>query len=230
MSKVLQERGFRSLPSSTEANPRDHVMSISTTVEADTKLIRRMGFSQYSVSTLQNSKLMYETRQTTIPFPCHLNDYYYDEKKGSYGPQFSEAYSYGASHIDNSIPRKEKDPGSIYRTVKYSKGIAKNVLVELRRDQVDDLMPTVEEGEVIEEVKTRNDARMVSKIFGYPSNYDQSEKIRIDYAHNLNCGNMNPCVDEGMGEVVVGKRFCEDLAAKKLTILVKYLQSGILAQ
>ncbi|GKC61842.1 retrovirus-related pol polyprotein from transposon TNT 1-94, partial [Tanacetum coccineum] len=34
------------------------------------------------------------------------------EKKGSYGPQFSEAYSYGASHIDNSIPRKEKDPGS----------------------------------------------------------------------------------------------------------------------
>ncbi|GJV40098.1 hypothetical protein Tco_1418538 [Tanacetum coccineum] len=27
-------------------------------------------------------------------------------------PQFLEANSYGASHIDNSIPRKEKDPGS----------------------------------------------------------------------------------------------------------------------
>ncbi|GKE18647.1 hypothetical protein Tco_1426224 [Tanacetum coccineum] len=36
MSKVLQERGFRSLPSSIETNPRDYVKSISTTIEADT--------------------------------------------------------------------------------------------------------------------------------------------------------------------------------------------------
>ncbi|GJR75113.1 pyruvate dehydrogenase (acetyl-transferring) kinase, mitochondrial [Tanacetum coccineum] len=40
MSKVLQERGSGSLPSSTEMNPRDHVNSISTTVEADTTSIR----------------------------------------------------------------------------------------------------------------------------------------------------------------------------------------------
>nr|GFC09558.1 hypothetical protein [Tanacetum cinerariifolium] len=32
--------------------------------------------------------------------------------KGKYGPQFLEANSYAASHIDNSIPRKEKDAGS----------------------------------------------------------------------------------------------------------------------
>ncbi|GJZ51516.1 pyruvate dehydrogenase (acetyl-transferring) kinase, mitochondrial [Tanacetum coccineum] len=99
-----------------------------------------------------------------------------EQKKGSYGPQFSEAYS-KASHINNSIPRKEKDPRSFTlacfinnvcfdnafadlgasisfmplstylnlglgelahikltieladRTVKYPKGIAKNVLV-----------------------------------------------------------------------------------------------------
>ncbi|GKE10502.1 zf-CCHC domain-containing protein, partial [Tanacetum coccineum] len=43
MSKVLQERGFRGLPSSTETNPRDHFKSTSTTVEADTTLIRRIG-------------------------------------------------------------------------------------------------------------------------------------------------------------------------------------------
>nr|GEU53386.1 hypothetical protein [Tanacetum cinerariifolium] len=54
---------------------------------------------------------MYETKQTTIPFPSHLNGYYCEEKKGSYGSQFSKAYS-EASHINNSIPRKEKDPGS----------------------------------------------------------------------------------------------------------------------
>nr|GEW31494.1 hypothetical protein [Tanacetum cinerariifolium] len=51
---------------------------------------------------------MYETRQTTIPFPCRLNGYYCEEKNGSYRPQFSKAYS-EASHIDYSIPRKEKD-------------------------------------------------------------------------------------------------------------------------
>ncbi|GJS09888.1 hypothetical protein Tco_0366684 [Tanacetum coccineum] len=109
ISKALQERGFRSVPSSTEANPRDHVKSISTT-EADTNLI---------------------------------------QKKVSYGSQFSEAYSYEASHIDNSIPQKEKDPGSFTLPCyinnvcfdnaladlgagldcEFTKGIAVNVLV-----------------------------------------------------------------------------------------------------
>ncbi|GJV25779.1 putative reverse transcriptase domain-containing protein [Tanacetum coccineum] len=42
ISKVLQERGFGSLPSSTEANPRDHVKSISTTVKANSNPIRRI--------------------------------------------------------------------------------------------------------------------------------------------------------------------------------------------
>ncbi|GKC21423.1 hypothetical protein Tco_1023573 [Tanacetum coccineum] len=76
MSNVLQERGFGSLPSSTEANPRDQVKSISTTIEANSYPIRRIRSSQYAVSTGQN-----------------------------------QAYS-EASHIDKSIPRKEKDPGS----------------------------------------------------------------------------------------------------------------------
>ncbi|GJY42776.1 hypothetical protein Tco_0430989 [Tanacetum coccineum] len=47
----------------------------------------------------------------TIPFLSRLNGYYCKENKGSYGPQFSEAYS-EASHINNLIPRKEKDLGS----------------------------------------------------------------------------------------------------------------------
>ncbi|GJT89475.1 hypothetical protein Tco_1071192 [Tanacetum coccineum] len=292
MSKVLQERGFESLPISTEANSRDQVKSISTTIEADSYPIRRIGSSQY---------------------------------KGSYGPQFSKAYS-EASHINNSIPRKEKDPGrasvsvmplSTYlnlglgelahtkltveladRTVKYPKGIAENVLVgigkfvfpvdfiildmpedikvplilgrpflstahakidvfkrkitlrigegriifesvkpasslikrvymlslrermeldlearlmgetlvinrsldplngdyielndlnepfELRRNQGDDLMPTIEEGEVIEEFRTRDD-ELDTGIDDYPSCCDYDKKIHIDCAHNL---------------------------------------------
>ncbi|GKG58757.1 hypothetical protein Tco_0594527, partial [Tanacetum coccineum] len=35
MSKVLQERGSGSLPSSTKTNPRNHVKSITTTEEAE---------------------------------------------------------------------------------------------------------------------------------------------------------------------------------------------------
>ncbi|GJU62639.1 putative reverse transcriptase domain-containing protein [Tanacetum coccineum] len=325
MSKVLQERGFVSLPSSTEANLRDQVKSISTTIEADSYSIRRIGSNQYAVSTGQNRTLMYETRQTTIPFPSHLNGYYSEEKKGSYGPQFLEAH-FEASHINNFIPRKEKDPGRASvsvmplltylnlglgelahtkltveladMTVKYPKGIAKNVLTgigkfvfpvdfiildmsedikmplilerpflytarakidvckrkitlrvgeeriiftsvkpasslikmvymlslretmeldlevrlmgetlvidrsldplngdyielndlnepfELRRNQGDDLMPTIEECEVIEEFRTR-DGDLDTRIDDYPSYCDDDKKIHIDCAHNL---------------------------------------------
>ncbi|GJZ15426.1 putative reverse transcriptase domain-containing protein [Tanacetum coccineum] len=45
ISKGLQERGFESLPSSTEINPRDHFKSILTTVDDDMNLIRRIRLS-----------------------------------------------------------------------------------------------------------------------------------------------------------------------------------------
>ncbi|GJY89825.1 hypothetical protein Tco_0505021 [Tanacetum coccineum] len=98
MSKVLQERGFGSLPSSTEANPRDQVKSILTTIEVDSYLIRRIGSNQYA--------------------------------KGSYGPQFSEAHS-EASHINNSIPQKEKDLGSFTLPCFINNVCFDNALVDL---------------------------------------------------------------------------------------------------
>ncbi|GJU15954.1 hypothetical protein Tco_1143920 [Tanacetum coccineum] len=49
MRKVLQETGSRSLPGLTETNPKDHVKSISTTVEADTTSIRRIGTTRYAL-------------------------------------------------------------------------------------------------------------------------------------------------------------------------------------
>ncbi|GJY27305.1 hypothetical protein Tco_0402031 [Tanacetum coccineum] len=53
-SKVMQERGFGSLPSSTETNPRDQVKSIST-AKADFSKIRHIGYGPYIVSgTAQN--------------------------------------------------------------------------------------------------------------------------------------------------------------------------------
>ncbi|GJR85072.1 mitochondrial proton/calcium exchanger protein-like protein isoform X1 [Tanacetum coccineum] len=307
MSKVLQERGFGSLPSSTEMNLRDQVKSISTMIETDSCSIRRIGSTQYAVSTGQNSALLYMSRQTTVPFPSHLDNHYCKEEEGNHGPKFTEAYE--ASHIKNTIPRKEKDPGSELahtrltveladRTVKYPKGIAENVLVgigkftfpidfiilympedikvplilertflsiayakidvykrkitlrvgeekivfksvksasslikrvymlslrermeldlearligetlvlnrsldpfledyielndlnepfELRRNQGDDLMPTIEESEAIKKFRTR-DEDLDTGIDDYPSYCNDDKKIRIDYAYNL---------------------------------------------
>ncbi|GJS41086.1 mitochondrial proton/calcium exchanger protein-like protein isoform X1 [Tanacetum coccineum] len=285
MSKVLQERGFGSLPSSTEANLRDQVRSISTIIKAYSYPIRRIRSSQYVVSTGHSHTLMYETRQTTIPFPSHLNVYYCEEKKGSYGPQFSEAYS----EASQSIPQKEKDPGSFTlpcfinnvcfdnalvdfgasvsvmplstylnlglgklahtkltveladRTVKYPKGIAENVLVgiarlmgetlvlnrsldpflkdyielndlnepfELWRNQGDDLMPTIEEGEVIKEFRTRDDELNVG-VDDYPSYCDYDKKIHIDFLEN-----MDDYRDEGMGDVIFGETFLREVGIK----------------
>ncbi|GKC14332.1 putative reverse transcriptase domain-containing protein [Tanacetum coccineum] len=264
----------------------------------------------------KNSKLLYKSKQTTVPFPSHLDNHYCEEEEGNYRPKFTEAY--GASHINDTIPRNVSVmPLLTYlnlglgelahtrltmeladRTVKYPKGIAENMLVgigkfvfpvdfiildmpediivplilgrpflstartkidvykrnitlrvreekiifksvkpasslirrvymlslrermeldlearlmgetlvlnrsldpfledyielndlnepyELRRNQGDDLMPSIEEGEVIEEFRTR-DEDLDAGINDYPSYCDSDKKIHIDCAHNL---------------------------------------------
>ncbi|GJV57453.1 hypothetical protein Tco_1458458, partial [Tanacetum coccineum] len=55
---------------------------------------------------------------------------------------------------------------------------------ELRRNQGDDLMPTIEESDVIEEFRIRDKA-LDTGINDYPSYCDDDKKIHIDYAHNL---------------------------------------------
>ncbi|GJT32622.1 hypothetical protein Tco_0923041 [Tanacetum coccineum] len=55
MSKVVQERGSGSLPSSTKMNLRDHVNSISTAEDTNTPLIHRIGSTRYAVSDQLNS-------------------------------------------------------------------------------------------------------------------------------------------------------------------------------
>ncbi|GJY41667.1 hypothetical protein Tco_0428937 [Tanacetum coccineum] len=52
---------------------------------------------------------------------------------------------------------------------------------ELRRNQRDDLMLTIEEGEVIEEFRTRDD-ELDTEIDDYPSYCDSDKKIHIDCA------------------------------------------------
>ncbi|GJR62114.1 hypothetical protein Tco_1504276 [Tanacetum coccineum] len=50
----------------------------------------------------------------TILFLSRLNDYYYKEKKGSYGPQFSKDYSYGASHINIPYLKRRRESPRVF--------------------------------------------------------------------------------------------------------------------
>nr|GFA28508.1 hypothetical protein [Tanacetum cinerariifolium] len=111
MSKVLQERGSKSLHSSTKTNLRDHVNSIPTTVETNTTPIRHIGSTHYVVSDQHNSKLIFKPRKETIPLPSHLYDDCYKEK-GSYRLKDLDAYSIKTTLRNDALPEKEKDPGS----------------------------------------------------------------------------------------------------------------------
>ncbi|GKB66266.1 DNA-directed DNA polymerase [Tanacetum coccineum] len=70
MSKVLQERGFGSLPRSMEMKTQDQVKSIST-AKADFSEIRRIGHESYAVSGTQHKNLFYET----VSFPRLLQNF-----------------------------------------------------------------------------------------------------------------------------------------------------------
>ncbi|GJT98690.1 hypothetical protein Tco_1094208 [Tanacetum coccineum] len=72
---------------------------------------------------------------------------------------------------------------------------------ELRRNQVDDLMPTIEEGEVIEKFRVRNEV-LDTGIDDYPNYFLE---------------NMDANRDEGMGDVIFGEPFLReaDIKAKR---------------
>ncbi|GKF08790.1 hypothetical protein Tco_0043014, partial [Tanacetum coccineum] len=152
ISKVLQERGFGSLPSSTKMNPGDQVKSISTNIEADSHPIRHIGSPQYAVSTGQN--------------------------QGSYGPQFSEAYS-KASQIDESIPQKEKDPGSFTLPCFINNVCIDNALVDLGASvSVTPLLTCLNLG-LGELAHTKLTVELPDRTMKYPKGITENVLVRI---------------------------------------------------
>ncbi|GJY08137.1 hypothetical protein Tco_0375191 [Tanacetum coccineum] len=75
-------------------------------------------------------------------------------------------------------------------------------------NQGDDLMPTIEEGEVIEEFRTR-DKDLDTRIDDYPSSCDDDKKIHIDFLED-----MDAYCDEGMDDVIVGESFLREVGIK----------------
>ncbi|GJS14145.1 putative reverse transcriptase domain-containing protein [Tanacetum coccineum] len=91
-----------------------------------------------------------------------------------------------------------------------------NVPLELRRDQVDDLMPTIKEGKVIDDpmidiIKTRNN----ESFDEYLNFCDFDWKIHIDCAYNLIFSymivveNIDGYRDQDMGDIILREPFCK---------------------
>ncbi|GKB00891.1 putative reverse transcriptase domain-containing protein [Tanacetum coccineum] len=133
------ERGFGSLPSSTETNPRDHVISISTTVEADMTPIRHIRSSQYAVSAQQNNFIILDMPED-VKVPLIL------------GRPFLSTTHAKIDVFKRKITLRVGDEKIIFKSMKHASSLIKSVYMlglreQLRRDHVDDFIPTIEEGE-----------------------------------------------------------------------------------
>ncbi|GKA88841.1 hypothetical protein Tco_0810653, partial [Tanacetum coccineum] len=91
-----------------------------------------------------------------------------------------------------------------------------NESFELRRNQRNDLMPTIEEGEVIEEFRTRNED-LDTRIDDYPRAlmnvpiFVGTFSVMTDFAV---LENMDAYHDEGMGDVIFGEPFLREVDIK----------------
>ncbi|GKD84166.1 hypothetical protein Tco_1351005 [Tanacetum coccineum] len=87
---------------------------------------------------------------------------------------------------------------------------------ELRRNQGDDLMPTIKEGEVIQEFRTRND-ELDAGIDDYPRPlmnvpiFVGTFSVVTDF---VVLENMDAYRDEGMGDVIFGEPFLREVGIK----------------
>ncbi|GJY31664.1 reverse transcriptase domain-containing protein [Tanacetum coccineum] len=112
------------------------------------------------------------------------------------------------------------------------------LLLQLKRNQVNDLEPTIEDGEVVDEpvmdrVETRFDNEIVDGLDEYPSYYGFDRKTHIDCTFNLKFScmivvdNMDAYRDEGMGDIIVGRPFCKEVIRPLLKVSAQDKLKGI---
>ncbi|GKA18892.1 retrovirus-related pol polyprotein from transposon TNT 1-94 [Tanacetum coccineum] len=149
-----------------------------------------------------NEQADVESRQTTIPFPS-FDDYYSDEKKGSYGPQFLEANSYGASHIDNSIPQKEKDPGSFILPCYINNIFFDNSLADLGASVSVMPLSTYLNLGLDKLAHTKLTVELADRTMKYPKGIAKNVLVRFVVK------NMDGYRDQDMGDIIFGEPFCK---------------------
>ncbi|GJU47815.1 hypothetical protein Tco_1217370 [Tanacetum coccineum] len=151
----------------------------------------------------KNSRLIFDSRQTTIPFPCRLNDYYYDEKKGSYGLQRLNAHSYGATRVDDSLSRKEKVPRSFTLPCYINNVCFKNALVDLAASvSVMPLSSYLNLG-LGELAHTKLTVELADRIVKHLKGIAENVLVGIVVE------NMDGYRDQDMGDIIFGETFCK---------------------
>ncbi|GKD63815.1 ribonuclease H-like domain-containing protein, partial [Tanacetum coccineum] len=132
MSKVLQERGFGSLPSSTETNPQDQVKSIST-AKANFSRIRHIGYGPYAILDAYDHTLPQKEKDPgSFTLPSFIHNICFDKALVDLGASvsvmpFSTYTNLGLgilSHTRLTIELADQ-------TIEQPRGIAENVLVRI---------------------------------------------------------------------------------------------------
>ncbi|GJY68873.1 hypothetical protein Tco_0471855 [Tanacetum coccineum] len=190
--RPFQGGGYRATtPATTYANIRNQGASIKT-LEIQ---IRQMS---------KNSKLLYKSRQTTLTFLSRLDNHYCEEEEGNYGPKFMEAY--GASHINDTIHRKEKDPRSFTLPCFINNTCFDNALVDLGASiSVMPLLTYLNLGSG-ELAHTRLTVELADRTVKYPKGIAENVLVVLE--------DMDVYRDEGMGDVIVGKLFLREVGIK----------------
>ncbi|GJZ59051.1 hypothetical protein Tco_0614867 [Tanacetum coccineum] len=122
MSKVLQERGFGSLPSSTKTNPKDQVKSISTAT-TDLSKIRRMETSPYTeahevkiLDAIDHNLPQKEKDPRIFTLPCFINNVCFDKSLVELVDFFrilEALFAFGM--VVEGVMLNELNEGSIYK-------------------------------------------------------------------------------------------------------------------
>nr|GEU93225.1 hypothetical protein [Tanacetum cinerariifolium] len=199
ISKVLKERGSGSLLSSTETNPRDHVKSSTTIDECEISSIHRIRPNRYGISNEQKDDRLSltEINQANIPFLGRLKEYSYDKNEILKEFEKLQVYALGLrERMELDLEARLMGEALFLnrsRDPEFGDYIELNDLnepLELRNHDNEDLGPTIDEGEIIDElngkmVETSDDKMMNEKVDEYPSLCDYDRKIKNNCAYNL---------------------------------------------
>ncbi|GJR31823.1 hypothetical protein Tco_1108055 [Tanacetum coccineum] len=210
MSKVLQERGSRSLPGSTKTNPRDYVKSISTTIETNTTSIPRIEGARYVVLDNQNIMQTFKPNQSTIPFPSRLTDDCYAEmnvfNSATYGA-FEEGRRMKVpverSMNEDILPQKEKHPGSFTLPCYINNVCFEKALAD--REASVSVMPltTFTNLGLGGLALTKLTVELADRTIKYPKGVAENVIVGIIVE------NMDGYRDQDMGDVIFGETFCK---------------------
>ncbi|GKC00039.1 hypothetical protein Tco_0986175 [Tanacetum coccineum] len=134
MAKPILSDNMEKAPTESNLSITSNDINIKLSKEFLVELRKNIYHGTYNEDMVDhiamNSTLLLQAKgQTTVPFLSCLDNHYYEEEEGNYRPKFMEAY--GASHINNAIPRKEKDPGSFTLPCFINNTCFDNALVDL---------------------------------------------------------------------------------------------------